>query len=57
MRKREQRMRMTDMGMGMVAEREWQNMNGGRTREWQTTLAALISFQHVLVDDARASPC
>jgi hypothetical protein len=38
------------MGMGnveqemrMVAEREWQNRNGGRTREWQTTLAALIS--------------
>jgi hypothetical protein len=30
------------MGMGMVAEREWQNRNGGRTREWQTTLTALI---------------
>jgi hypothetical protein len=43
-------MGMTDMGMGMrmgmrmgtVAEREWQNRNGGRTREWPTTLAALI---------------
>jgi hypothetical protein len=22
-----------DMGMGTVAEREWQNRNGGRTRE------------------------
>ena len=33
---------MTDMGMGTVAEREWQNRNGGRTREWPTTLTALI---------------
>jgi hypothetical protein len=24
---------VNDMGMGMVAEREWQNKNGGRTRE------------------------
>jgi hypothetical protein len=30
------------MGMGTVAEREWQNRNGGRTREWLTTLTALI---------------
>jgi hypothetical protein len=30
------------MGMGTVAEREWQNRNGGRTWEWPTTLAALI---------------
>jgi hypothetical protein len=43
MRKTEQRMGMTNMGMGMMTEREWQNRNGGRTREWQTTLTVLIS--------------
>jgi hypothetical protein len=33
-------MGMTDMGMGTVAEREWQNRNGGRTREWPTVWCA-----------------
>jgi hypothetical protein len=33
MRKTEQIMGMTDMGMGMVAEQEWQNRYGGRTQE------------------------
>jgi hypothetical protein len=28
--------------MRTVVEREWQNRNGGRTREWPTTLVALI---------------
>jgi hypothetical protein len=45
-------MGMTDMGMRMVAEREWQNRNGGRTREWPTNLAALIvvEISHVFLE-------
>ena len=28
-------MENVEQEMGMVAEREWQNRNGGRTREWE----------------------